>query len=256
MTGCHGLDPITHGVGGRVVHSAPFQGYVNAGTFINVSGNRIPRASSLEQHRHNVIDGFLSTLSGRTAAYRTEILQKPALYSWLKHQTDDDKCLTRYVYSHGWRITIQSWRESEVEQHSFRPGIRDRAQLQPPQVMRQPSQRPQFCSFAIVRSRRTSVICTTPSMAREDDNGVSRVEMTPAATVTASSGMATSTKKRSFMDRQDGATRVIWSSNEQLGITEPTPSKEPATKKPRTMPPTPDRVLVLPTDKLLLLSTD
>ncbi|KAK5725756.1 hypothetical protein LTR15_003946 [Elasticomyces elasticus] len=143
---------------------------VNAGTFINVSGNRIPRASSLEQHRHNVIDGFLSTLSGRTAAYRTEILQKPALYSWLKHQTDDDKCLTRYVYSHGWRITIQSWRESEVEQHSFRPGIRDRAQLQPPQVMRQPSQRPQFCSFAIVRSRRTSVICTTPSMAREDEN--------------------------------------------------------------------------------------
>ncbi|KAK5725757.1 hypothetical protein LTR15_003947 [Elasticomyces elasticus] len=83
-----------------------------------------------------------------------------------------------------------------------------------------------------------------------------KVEMTPAATVTASSGMATSTKKRSFMDRQDGATRVIWSSNEQLGITEPTPSKEPATKKPRTMPPTPDRVLVLPTDKLLLLSTD
>ncbi|KAK3632750.1 hypothetical protein LTR22_020434 [Elasticomyces elasticus] len=57
------------------------------------------------------------------------------------------------------------------------------------------------------------------------------------------SGMATSTKKRSFMDRQDGAIRVIWSSNEQ-----PTPSKEPATKKPRTMSPTPDQVLVLPTD--------
>ncbi|KAK4954890.1 hypothetical protein LTR10_007082 [Elasticomyces elasticus] len=62
------------------------------------------------------------------------------------------------------------------------------------------------------------------------------------------SSMATSTKKRSFMDRQDGEPRVIWSGNEQLGITEPTPSKEPATKKTRTMPPTPDRVLVLPTD--------
>ncbi|KAK5740644.1 hypothetical protein LTR17_004449 [Elasticomyces elasticus] len=56
----------------------------------------------------NAIDGSLSTLSGRTAAYRTEILQKPALYEWLAHQTDDDKCLTRWVYSQGWRITIQS----------------------------------------------------------------------------------------------------------------------------------------------------
>ncbi|KAK4902891.1 hypothetical protein LTR27_000830 [Elasticomyces elasticus] len=56
----------------------------------------------------NAIGGSLSTLSGRTAAYRTEILQKPALYEWLAHQTDDDKCLTRYVYSQGWRITIQS----------------------------------------------------------------------------------------------------------------------------------------------------
>ncbi|KAK4903481.1 hypothetical protein LTR27_000412 [Elasticomyces elasticus] len=56
----------------------------------------------------NAIDGSLSTLSGRTAAYRTEILQEPGLYNWLEHQTDDDKCLTRYVYSHGWRITIQS----------------------------------------------------------------------------------------------------------------------------------------------------
>ncbi|KAK5721249.1 hypothetical protein LTR17_014711 [Elasticomyces elasticus] len=86
--------------------------------------------------------------------------------------------------------------------------------------------------------------------------GRSRVEVTPAATITASSGMATSTKKRSFMDRQDGATKVDWSSNEELGITESTPSKEPANKKPRTMPPTPDRVLVLPTNQVLVLPTD
>ncbi|KAK3109663.1 hypothetical protein LTR53_016839, partial [Teratosphaeriaceae sp. CCFEE 6253] len=56
----------------------------------------------------NAVDGSLSTLSGRTAAYRTAILQDPYLYHWLEQQTDDDKCLTRYVYSHGWSITIQS----------------------------------------------------------------------------------------------------------------------------------------------------
>ncbi|TKA82501.1 hypothetical protein B0A55_01247 [Friedmanniomyces simplex] len=56
----------------------------------------------------NAIDGSLSTLSGRTAAYRTHILQNLELYHWLERQNDDDKCLTRYVYSHGWNITIQS----------------------------------------------------------------------------------------------------------------------------------------------------
>lgn len=61
------------------------------------------------------IDGSLSTLSGRTAAYRAEILQTKdfAWYfandSWrgLPLNSDDDKCLTRYVYSNGWRIAIQ-----------------------------------------------------------------------------------------------------------------------------------------------------
>ncbi|KAK0866970.1 hypothetical protein LTR87_014784 [Friedmanniomyces endolithicus] len=56
----------------------------------------------------NAIDGSLSTLSGRTAAYLTAILQNEELYEWLERQNDDDKCLTRYVYSHGWNITIQS----------------------------------------------------------------------------------------------------------------------------------------------------
>ncbi|KAK5697987.1 hypothetical protein LTR97_006947 [Elasticomyces elasticus] len=83
----------------------------NPGTFINLFN--LLGISYLERRAWNnictnAIDGSLSTLSGRTAAYRTEILQKPALYKWLEHQTDDDKCLTRYVYSHGWRITIQS----------------------------------------------------------------------------------------------------------------------------------------------------
>ncbi|KAK0247638.1 hypothetical protein LTS09_017246 [Friedmanniomyces endolithicus] len=43
----------------------------------------------------NAIDGSLSTLSGRTAAYLTAILQNEELYEWLERQNDDDKCLTR-----------------------------------------------------------------------------------------------------------------------------------------------------------------
>ncbi|WPH02145.1 glycosyltransferase family 2 protein [Acrodontium crateriforme] len=63
----------------------------------------------------NAIDGSISTLSGRTAAYRTEILKTEEFYdyfindSWFGKQlnSDDDKCLTRYVYSRGWSIAIQ-----------------------------------------------------------------------------------------------------------------------------------------------------
>lgn len=71
----------------------------------------------------NAIDGSLSTLSGRTAAYRTQILQNEEFYHYLMNDkwrgkplnSDDDKCLTRYVYSHGWEITIQSDPRSVIE---------------------------------------------------------------------------------------------------------------------------------------------
>jgi cellulose synthase/poly-beta-1,6-N-acetylglucosamine synthase-like glycosyltransferase len=64
----------------------------------------------------NAIDGSISTLSGRTAAYRTAILKCDEFSYYFTHDTwmgrplnsDDDKCLTRYVYSHGWSIAIQT----------------------------------------------------------------------------------------------------------------------------------------------------
>jgi cellulose synthase/poly-beta-1,6-N-acetylglucosamine synthase-like glycosyltransferase len=64
----------------------------------------------------NAIDGSISTLSGRTAAYRTAILKCEEFSYYFTHDTwmgrplnsDDDKCLTRYVYSHGWSIAIQT----------------------------------------------------------------------------------------------------------------------------------------------------
>lgn len=69
------------------------------------------------------IDGSISTLSGRTAVYRTEILRCDEFFhyfqtdSWLgrKLNSDDDKCLTRYVYSHGWDIRIQGDEAATIE---------------------------------------------------------------------------------------------------------------------------------------------
>jgi cellulose synthase/poly-beta-1,6-N-acetylglucosamine synthase-like glycosyltransferase len=76
----------------------------------------------------NVVDGSISTLSGRTAAYRTAILKCDEFSYYFTHDTwmgrplnsDDDKCLTRYVYSHGWSIAIQTSTslETTVENNS------------------------------------------------------------------------------------------------------------------------------------------
>ncbi|KXT05076.1 hypothetical protein AC578_7537 [Pseudocercospora eumusae] len=63
----------------------------------------------------NAIDGSISTLSGRTSAYRSEILQTKEFAHYFRNDkwrgkplnSDDDKCLTRYVYSHGWKICLQ-----------------------------------------------------------------------------------------------------------------------------------------------------
>ncbi|EME41864.1 glycosyltransferase family 2 protein, partial [Dothistroma septosporum NZE10] len=71
----------------------------------------------------NAIDGSISTLSGRTAFYRTEILKSAEFEYYFTHDTwrgkplnsDDDKCLTRYVYSHGWKIVLQFDPRSTIE---------------------------------------------------------------------------------------------------------------------------------------------
>lgn len=64
----------------------------------------------------NAIDSSISTLSGRTAAYRTDILTNTHFRRYFLNDhgtgvppnTGDDKALTRYVYAHGWDIAIQS----------------------------------------------------------------------------------------------------------------------------------------------------
>jgi cellulose synthase/poly-beta-1,6-N-acetylglucosamine synthase-like glycosyltransferase len=77
------------------------------------------------------IDGGLPCLSGRTVAYRSSILQDEAFThgftheEWFKSQlnADDDNFITRWLYSHGWKIAMQYHKEAEVQttlEHSMK----------------------------------------------------------------------------------------------------------------------------------------
>ncbi|KAK3674074.1 Type 2 glycosyltransferase [Recurvomyces mirabilis] len=69
------------------------------------------------------IDGGLPCLSGRTVAYRTDILQDEAFTHGFTHEewrtcqlnADDDNFITRWMYSHGWKIAMQYHKEAEVQ---------------------------------------------------------------------------------------------------------------------------------------------
>jgi hypothetical protein len=70
------------------------------------------------------IDGGLPCLSGRTAAYRTSILQDDAFIHeftnemWFAHRlnaADDDNFITRWLYSHDWKIKMQYHKEAEIQ---------------------------------------------------------------------------------------------------------------------------------------------
>ncbi|KAK5109391.1 Type 2 glycosyltransferase [Meristemomyces frigidus] len=68
------------------------------------------------------IDGGLPCLSGRTVAYRTSILQDEAFtYGFTNEEwrtcqlnADDDNFITRWLYSHNWKIAMQYHKEAEI----------------------------------------------------------------------------------------------------------------------------------------------
>jgi len=69
------------------------------------------------------IDGGVPCLSGRTVAYRTQIIQDPAFMHGFTHETwrscqlnaDDDNFLTRWMVNNGWKTHIQFHKECEVQ---------------------------------------------------------------------------------------------------------------------------------------------
>lgn len=84
-------------------------------TFIDFLGTSYLSRRVFNNLTTNAIDGSISTLSGRSAAYRTSILKTENFYyawnndTFLGHPitVDDDKRLTRFVYSSGYEIAIQ-----------------------------------------------------------------------------------------------------------------------------------------------------
>lgn len=72
----------------------------------------------------NAIDGGLPCLSGRTATYRSDILQDENFQWAFNHEewrgrrlnaADDDNFLTRWMVSHDWKVKVQFNDECEVE---------------------------------------------------------------------------------------------------------------------------------------------
>ena len=69
------------------------------------------------------IDGGLPCLSGRTVAYRTCILQDEAFTFGFTHEqwgtyqlnADDDNFITRWMFTHGWKIAMQYHKAAEVQ---------------------------------------------------------------------------------------------------------------------------------------------
>ena len=73
----------------------------------------------------NYVDGGLPCLSGRTVAYRSEIIKDPGFIKGFTYEswglikqpplnTDDDNFITRWLCSHGHRVAFQYHRNAEV----------------------------------------------------------------------------------------------------------------------------------------------
>ena len=69
------------------------------------------------------MDGGLPCLSGRTAAYRTRIVQDEEFKHEFTHETwrtyqlnaDDDNFMTRWMVSHGWKTYVQYHKQCELQ---------------------------------------------------------------------------------------------------------------------------------------------
>ena len=95
-------------------------------SFWNLMGVLYLERANFTSRGTNAIDGGISVISGRTAAYRTAILRDPVfITAFLKEyilfgtigplNTDDDNFLTRWVINQGWEIKFQSSEQATME---------------------------------------------------------------------------------------------------------------------------------------------
>lgn len=120
------LAPFEHGIMGGVgpcqrvkrIRSGPL-----ASRCYNWLGAAYIERRNFEISATHGLDGGTSCMSGRTCAFRSEILQSPLFLEgfkterWGKYQlnADDDNFVTRWLVSNGWSTWIQYNRECEIE---------------------------------------------------------------------------------------------------------------------------------------------
>lgn len=95
-------------------------------SFWNMMGALYLERHNFEIRATNAIDGGVFVISGRTCAYRTNILQDPSFLGgytnerfffglWGPLNADDDNFITRWLVTHGWKIKIQYCKDSTIE---------------------------------------------------------------------------------------------------------------------------------------------
>lgn len=115
-------DPKMGGVGTRQRVKRVFTGSI-AGRVWNWLGAAYIQRRNFEITATHNIDGGTSCMSGRTGAYRSEILKSYDFLEgfqterWGKYilNADDDNFVTRWLVSHQWKTWIQYDRECEIE---------------------------------------------------------------------------------------------------------------------------------------------
>ncbi|EXJ94459.1 hypothetical protein A1O1_02855 [Capronia coronata CBS 617.96] len=95
-------------------------------SFWNMMGALYLERHNFEIRATNTIDGGVFVISGRTCAYRTNILQDPSFLEGYNNErfffglrgplnADDDNFITRWLVTHNWKIKIQYCQDSMIE---------------------------------------------------------------------------------------------------------------------------------------------
>ena len=113
------------GTSKRVRRETDPPGTLSWRSFWNLMGVLYLERANFTSRGTNAIDGGISVISGRTAAYRTSILRDQVfIKAFLKEyilfgligplNTDDDNFLTRWVINMGWKIKFQAGEEATM----------------------------------------------------------------------------------------------------------------------------------------------